>query len=468
MDVYKLLTLGPGLVWESMLLWGLFALVFLYLARTHAHRLLFGLSRVLARGLRSLAALFWRLRRRSQALQIEMLDAAARAEAARVLTRDFQRLADVVRKELGEYPSLHRQASEQIVRIERDYEASVEIPPAPPDWLEAVDAVAHTADGADPALARILDAMHSTLTRASHDALEEYRYASRKRHLLLRRAASQWRKTAGILDRMDRTVTELDDRVALADRHMAAFERIRREPPTAGFALQLRYLAHFVLSLLMLGGFAVLAAGELALLHLPLHHLLARQPEALGLGLPQIAGWALVAAPVLLGALLLELGRMTRLLPGLGALQVRLRAQLMAVVAALAGVQIVFVAALVAYGSPPVQAAAGAAVSVGAAPVFASAGLSILLALLLLATELPFEAALRSGRQVGMSLLVALLGLFAMLSRILAWIAHLAGQLLVRVYDLVIFLPLAVDEAWTARRLRNRAAGAAGTERLES
>lgn len=463
MDVYNLLSLGPGLIWESIVLWGLFALVLLYLARTHAHRLLLGLSRALARALRGLAALLWRLRRSGQSLQAEVMEAAARAEAERRLTRDFRRLADVVRNELGEYPSLHRQATEQITRIERDYEASVEIPPAPPNWLEAVDAVAHTSGGAEPALAKILDAMHSTLTRASHDALEEYRYASRKRHLLLRRAAPQWRKTAAILERMERTVMELADRVALTDTHMGEFERVRSEPPVPGLALQLRYLTRFTLAILMLGGFGVLVAGELSLLQPPLTRLLAAQPQVFGWSLPEISAWALVSAPILLGALLLELGRLTRLLPGLGVLQERVRGRLMAVLVILVFLQLAFMAALVVFGSPvPVGP-----VPPGAAPVFAAGGLSILLALLLLATELPFEAALRSGRQVGMSLLVAVLGLFAMLSRMLAWSAHLGGQIAVRIYDLVIFLPLVIDEAWAARRQRNAQASST-IERLES
>lgn len=466
MDVYGILTLEPGLEWESALLWGLFALVLLYLARTHAHRLLFGVSRALARVLRGAAALIWRLRRRAVALQTEMLAAAAQAAAARSVKRDYRRLADTVRGELSEFPTLSRQVGELCVRMERDYEASAEVPPVPPNWLEAVDAVAHSGKGADPALANILDAMHSTLTRASHDALEEYRYASRKRHISLRRIAPSWRKAARVLERMERTVGELGDRVAAADGHWQSFEQVRQTPPKPSLSLQLRYLTYFLLSLAMLAGFGVVAGGQLALLHLPLNRLLAGQPAVLGATLGEVAAWALVCAPLLLGGLLLELGRMTRLLPVLGGLPGRLRRRAMIWLTALATLILVFQALLVALGGhapvePPLPP--------GAAPVFAAVGLSMLLGLLLMAVELPFETALRSGRQVGMSLLVAALGLGAILSRVAAWLVHLAGLIAVRAYDLVIFLPLVIDEAWTARRRRNAAESeGAAEERLES
>lgn len=467
MDVYGILTLEPGFEWESALLWGLFALVLLYLARTHAHRLFFGVSRALARALRGLAALIWRLRRRAVTLQTEMLNSAAQAAAARSVKRDYRRLTGTVRGELSDFPSLSRQVGELCVRMEQDYEASTEVPPVPPNWLEAVDAVAHSGRGADPALANILDAMHSTLTRASHDALEEYRYASRKRHNSLRRIAPSWRKATRVLERMERTVGELDDRMTAADEHWQAFEQVRQMPLKPSLSLQLRHLTYFLLALAMLAGFGVVAGGQLALLHSPLNRLLAGEPAVLGQSLGTVAAWALVCAPVLLGGLLLELGRMTRLLPILGGLPSRLRLRAMSWLAALAILILVFQALLVALGGhtpvePPLPP--------GAAPVLAAVGLSVLLGLLLMAIELPFETALRSGRQVGMSLLIAILGLGAILARVTAWVVHLVGLIAVRAYDLVIFLPLVIDEAWAARRRRNHAVEASDTteERLES
>lgn len=460
MDTYHLLGLGPGFIRESLLLWGLFAIVLLYLARSHAHLLLLSMMRVMTRGLRVLAALFWRMRKRLQVIQTEMLVSALREEVERQLQRDFKSLAKTVHRELSEFPTLHREVNALVARIEQDYEASLEIPPEPPAWLGAVDAVKQNASGSGPALAEILNGMHSTLARASSDALEEYRYASRKRHLLLRHTAPYWRKVVAKLQHMEKLISGLSDQSLVTDKHMGQFKQLRSEAPQPGMSTQLRFMARFVLSVLLLSGFVILAVSEAALLHVPMVRLLGEPMRVFAWPLSAIGAWVFVGTPVLLGGMLLELGQFTQLMPSLGALPDRLRIQLRVVLMILIVMVLGLVGSLVALGTPlPGNG------TMGYFSLFTMVALSLLSSLLLLGAEMPLEVALRSGRQVAMSLFVGLLGMLALLLRLGSWVSHLGGGFLVRLYDLAIFLPLIIDEAWAARRQRHAAMSA---ERLES
>jgi len=56
--------------------------------------------------------------------------------------REFARIADTTRKDLSNYPDMHRRLSEAIIRIEEDQEKAVEVPPEAPGWAKAVEVIA--------------------------------------------------------------------------------------------------------------------------------------------------------------------------------------------------------------------------------------------------------------------------------------------------------------------------------------
>ena len=67
------------------------------------------------------------LKQSEQALQArnrEVLLEQGRQAAERAVEREFERIDHTVRKELGDYPALHRQVSEAITAIEEDYQRS--------------------------------------------------------------------------------------------------------------------------------------------------------------------------------------------------------------------------------------------------------------------------------------------------------------------------------------------------------
>ena len=78
----------------------------------------------------------------AQARNREVLLAAGREAKERIIEREFERIDTAVRRDLAECPTVHRRLTEQATALEEDHEQSKEVPPAPPGWVKAVQAVA--------------------------------------------------------------------------------------------------------------------------------------------------------------------------------------------------------------------------------------------------------------------------------------------------------------------------------------
>ena len=120
---------------------------------------------------------------------------------------------------------MHRHLSEEISLIDDDYKESTEVPPEPPAWVKAVDAVAKI-PGKDPMVASILEDIHSSMVKANTTAIEEYRKSSHKRHQHLKNMMPHWRRVKQILTQVDKSVGNLLSRTQTIDRHMDEYEGI--------------------------------------------------------------------------------------------------------------------------------------------------------------------------------------------------------------------------------------------------
>lgn len=434
-----ILTIWSGSLWVSCVIWAILANVFLYLARRRAHGLLRQAGRALACWLRAAARVLSGGRAELQAQQRDLHAAQACELAERRIERSTRRFAHLVDRDLAAFPQLQRRLTDQIERIDRDYHDSADTPPVPPQWLEAIDAVARTQSVGDSTVAGILDAMHGTLARASHDALDEFRHASRRRHGLLRRMLPQWRRATRLLASMNRHVAELSRLAESIDAQIMQYAALREQPPVFGLGVQMQYWLRFLFAAALLGALGVLASTQYTLLLPPLQHVLPKDMAAFGVPLAQLEAWVVIVAELVCGVLLLEFGRLARLLPALGQLEQRARRRAASLLAMLWLAIVAFACTLMILGAPAILGATQAVAVV-------------LLALLLLPAGVLLDLALRSGPSATLSLLNGLLALAALSLRALGWLARLSGRLSVYVYDLVIFLPLAIELAISLRR----------------
>jgi len=429
----NLLTIWSEAPLLSGLIWLLIAIAGLYLARRHVHELVATVAADLARLLRAASRLLLRAAAERRARTREILLTVAEERAERAIEREFRRVDELIRRELATYPALHRQLSEQIARVEQDYDHAVEQPPAPPQWLAAIEAVAAVDAKGDPTLAKILQDIHATLKSACHDALLEYRSSSQRRHTSLARMQPYWRRLNVTLENLRQSMSGVEERGRALDAHLARYEQLCARDERLLRALKASNLIGFLAAAAVL---TVVGLG--AVLN---HHLIAG-PLSLLQGLSgtgaSVGATFLVILQLALGLALTELTGLTRLFDHLAELAGAQRQRL----AWCAGVLLVLLAltqAGLAYLS--YQPAADAAAEIWI-PRLGHVLIGFTLPLILAGAAVPLEHLLQRGRIVGGRCLAGIAQLAGATLWLSALAAGRAGPLFNRVYDLVVFLPL--------------------------
>lgn len=465
-----LLTVWSESVMLSGLIWLAIALILLYLARRPAHAALLNAGRTVHRALRLSARSILRLESRLDQRNRQVLRAQATKQQERLLDKEFRRVGDAVARDLAHYPALHRGLSEQITRIDEDYRRSTEVPPAPPAWLEAVDAVANIPAKDDPAVNKILEDIHATLERSCHNTVMEYRAASHRRHKLLRRMLPYWRRLRETLERVDRNIATIEQRSRRIDEHMHQYEALRADGDPTGRSLETSALSRFVLSGVLLAIAAVAGFMNFTLIARPMAELTGGlggtgPAELAGFGLADVAATTLVLLQVFMGLFFMELLGVTRLFPLVGAWPERRRR----VAAIFIGLLLTFSALVVAALAfqrdyllsqdmaltaflivDPVQTPQ---MPLRWVPALAQMFLGLVLPFILALAAIPLEAFLGASRSVIGRMCTGLLRFTAYLLRLLGQVSQALATLLVRIYDLLIFLPLAL-ESWARGAMR--------------
>ena len=126
----------------SALLWIVLAVTTLYFARPAAHKLIHATGISLQRLFRSASLSVGNAEGGLAERNRQVLLAAGREAKERIVEREFDRINETVRKDLANFSVLHRTLSESITRIEEDHAEAVDVPPDPPGWVKAVEAVA--------------------------------------------------------------------------------------------------------------------------------------------------------------------------------------------------------------------------------------------------------------------------------------------------------------------------------------
>ncbi len=127
----------------SALLWIVLSITTLYFARNSVHKAIRATADTMHQSLRFASRAVSRSEKRLVQRNREVLLAAGREAKERIVEREFDRINETVRKDLSNYSALHRALSESIKCIEEDHQQAVDVPPDPPGWVKAVEAVAN-------------------------------------------------------------------------------------------------------------------------------------------------------------------------------------------------------------------------------------------------------------------------------------------------------------------------------------
>jgi hypothetical protein len=464
MNFSSVLFIFPGHPAISVLAWIIIVAVALYLARSPAHRAIMSASEVLHYAMRIAAQSTHLAEEKLVQRNREVLLAAGREASERIIEREFDRIDATLRRDLSEYPALHRQLTEQIVSIDEDYKQSTEVPPALPGWVHAVETVAKIPSAGDPMVANILGDIHRSLVKAHDSALDQYRKSSRERHLLLKAMMPHWRKLLQVLGRVDKSVNSLIDRSRVIDRHMDEYEQITQRTDRAVRMLSSSSITQFFTAAFVL---AIAIGGALINFHLiarPMSEMVGGTSEIMGFKTANIAALVIILVEIAMGLFLMESLRITRLFPVIGALDDKIRIRMVyitfgmlfslaSIEAGLAYMREILSqsdAALVAYLMESNQANAAASKSRWITTA-AQMGMGFILPFALTFVAIALESFIHSLRTVLGITGVGLLRAVEFTLRLLGNISHYAGVMFVHVYDLLIFAPL-----WIERQIKSR------------
>ena len=448
----------PDNVGLSVLVLAVVAMAFLYAARKPMHDLIRSLGGALGSPLRIAAR--WLLAAANEINQRNkaVLLAHGRQETGQRIEREFERLGALVTRDLQGYPTLQRKLLDEITRIEEDYKKCGEVPPPPPDWTDAVTAIAGVKSAGNEMVLKVLEEINRSVNRIHDKAIGEYRSAYESRHKILEGFMPFWRSVDKNLTQVEKNVAGLQETATAVDAHMAKYEQINAGTDKAHHALTVSAFTQFAISLLVV----VVAAGgafiNFKLIALPMSEMVgAGDYITSSLRTSEVAALVIILVEASMGLFLLEAMRITHLFPGIANLNERLRRRMMwialTLLVTLAGVEAALALMrdmLIADKQALLQSLATvqAVALEGWVTHIPTAGqmlLGFMLPFALAFIAVPLESLIHSSRTVGGVLLTALVRALAFVLRLAGNIVRQLSRVLIRLYDVGIVLPLLIE-----------------------
>jgi hypothetical protein len=437
------------------------AVVLLYLARGPAHKAIYSLSRVVHAGFRLMSRSVTLAEERVRNRNKEVLLATGAEAAERLIEREFQRVEGVVKRDLSQYPSLHRVLADQVVHIDEDYRESAEVPIPPPDWVKAVDSLAQLESKGNNWLGNILTEVHKTAVTQHKTTMEEYRKAVGARHAILEKMRPYWRKVSQTLEEVGKTITGLQERATYIDNRMEEYAEIRNKTDKAAQKLTSSAMTQFFISALVLliaiGG----AVINFNLIALPMSEMVGGGSYIGSFKTSDIAALVIILVELAMGLYLMESLRITRLFPIIGQMDDKMRHRMIwvtftillvlaCVESALAFMRDRIAADMQALRQTLAQVETPVAFN-SWIPTIGQMVMGFILPFALAFVAIPLESFVQSSRTVVGETVAAIMRGTAFLLRLLGNVARYAGELLVNLYDLLAF-PLLWVENWLRHR----------------
>jgi hypothetical protein len=452
-------TIVPGNPALSALILFLIAMPFLYAARGAVHNLVQALSHLASGPLRLASRWLGAVAKEMRYRNREVLLAHGQEETAQRIAREFERVGALVRRDREGYPALQRRLLEEITRVEEDYKRSGEVPPPPPEWVEAVDAVAKVKNG-NELVQRVLAEIDRSIKEIYDKVLAEYRAAYEERHQILNGFMPFWRSLDKTLAQADKRMTNLSDRAAHIDAQMDKYEQIVNQSEKAEHALTISAATQFAIATVVL---AIAAGGALInfkLIALPMSEMVgAGDYLTAALRTSDVAALVIIFVEATMGLFLMETLRITHLFPRIHNLGDQMRHRMMWVafvlLVTLAGIEAALALMrdmLIADKQALLQSLATVPQPGDLAdswfrhiPTAGQMLLGFILPFALAFVAVPLESFIVSARTVIGAVLVILVRGAAFALRFVGNLVRNVARVLIIVYDIVIVLPLLIE-----------------------
>ena len=449
----------------SVLLWAIIVITLLYVARTSAHKTILSTSKTIFHALRLLSSSILIAEKKLKERNKEVLLVSGRDASGRIIEREFERIDMFIKQDLARFPSLQREITDSIVKIDEDYKKSTEIPPAPPGWAKAIEPIVAIPPSEDSMVVEILKSIKNALVKGQEKALDAYRKSSAKRHVHLTKMIPNLRHINRSVNVLDKNVQVLLERSAEVDKHMDSYFDInaktdKAEQMLSSSSMTQFFIAGFVLAIAIGGAFI-----NFNLIARPMQEMVGGSVYMMGFRVADIAALVIILVEISMGLFLMESMRITRLFPVIGALDDKIRIRMIIVsfgfLFLLASVEagLAYMRELLSADDAALVAGLLGGTAVEAVTdesgrwitTAAQMGMGFILPFALAFIAIPLESFINSSRTVIGVAVAFILRIIAVTVRLLGNLSRYTGKSLVNIYDLIIFLPLWIEGHFQAR-----------------
>lgn len=450
----------------SMMIWIALLLAALFFARKPFHLVIGSLCRIFHSAMRLTAAFVMSAEKRLIRHNREVLLAAGLERAERLVEREFSRINAAVVRDLDSFPHLQRKLTELTTRLDEDYRSSADLPPSLPNWLPVIESIANIEHSGDSMVSNMLGEINRTLKEQHKSAIDNYRNSNAQRHSILNKMLPVWRGVQKGLEKVDKSIGNLNYRSQRLDRFMDEYEQIRQETDKAARMLSSSSLTQFFVAGLFLAIAFGTALINFNLIALPMASIFGVVSRIGPYTTSDVAALFIILIQLTVGLFLMESLRITRLFPVVGCLDDRMRFILiwvtLAVLAVLAGVESALalmgdqiaqnMAAMRLTLSPGVDLSAMATNNI---PTVGQMIIGFILPFVLAFVAIPLEAFVSACRTVVGIVAVGALRFLAFILRLIGNIAHYIGYFVVNLYDLIIFPSVWLESLFAAPKAKS-------------
>ncbi len=456
----------PDNVMASALILFVIAMPFLYAARKLVHELLRSAGHMvggpLRLGSRWLFATAHDMKERNKAVLL----AHGREETGQQIEREFERISAMVTRDLEGYPALQRKLLEEITRVEEDYKKCGEVPPPPPEWVEAITAIAKIKSDGNEMVQRLLEEIKRSVEGIHAKTLGEYRRAYESRHKILNGFMPFWRSLDRTFGQVDKKLTGLQDTSAKIDAQMEKYEQISKKTDKVEHQLTVSAFTQFAISLLVLliafGG----AVVNFKLIALPFSEMVGAGDYLTStLRMSDVAALVIIFLEATMGLFVMECLRITHLFPLVSNMSEQMRRRMLwtavvflVVFATIEAGLALMRDMLAADKQALIQSLATTQQVLPPDPLLrmiptgAQMVLGFFLPFALAFVAIPLESFIYSLRTVGGAIVVMLVRVTGFLLRVLGNVVRYLCKVLIALYDVTIVLPLLIERVVKAAR----------------
>lgn len=433
----------------SILIYAVLIIFSMYMARKPFHRSMESLARIIYNGMRLAASSVKLAEKRLRIRNREVLLSAGLEMAERKVEREFDRIGVSVQRDLEGYPQVQRKLTEDLLRLEEDYEKSAEIPQTLPDWVKVIDAIANIKPSGDRMVVNMLEEIHQTLNEQHKSAVERHRRDVAERHNVLSRMLPFWRGVQKTVGGVEKAINNLSQRSKKIDRYMSDFEKIRSQSDMAERQLSSSSLTQFFISGVVLAVAVVGAIINFNLVALPMSEMVGGNSYIGEFRTSDVAGMFIVCLEIVLGFFVMDALRITRLFSIIGSMEDNKRKVIFWIlfsflfILALVESSLAFMRDQIAADMEALrQSLAGiesSEVATSNIPMYGQMIMGFILPFILTFVAIPFESFVSSSRTV-----LGIIGAWALRAltfalRLVGNIGFYAGRMIVNIYDFCIF-----------------------------